>query len=204
MKKNGFTLVEILVAMAIIAIIGVIFVTIFANTLRGSNKSQVLAVLKQNGQAILENISKDIRNADSVICPKIIPPATSASSDTLVIIKNGLYTGFKIVAPSAGANGLIQQDSPVQPTPPAAGSDIKLFIDNICTDVWDPLATNSLTDTNPQSGVSVSSGSFTRSQQAGYRDSVTVSFTLSPGVLAPSIISSQIDPVVFQTTIGLR
>lgn len=198
MKKNGFTLIEILVAMAIVAIIGVIFVTIFANTLRGSNKSQVLAVIKQNGQAILENISKSIRGADSIVCK-------SNSGDVLTIIKNGSYTRFRFVPPAVGSNGIIQRDNPVQPST-APEDNIQLFLSTICTD---PMGTDSsqvdtLTDTNTQSGVSVTTGLFERSRQSGFKDSITVSFTLGPGVNVPAAIAGQIDPIPFQTTIGLR
>ncbi len=193
MKNRGFTLVEILVVMAIMAIIGTIMVAIFTNTLRGSNKSQILAVIKQNGQAVLENMDKTIRGADNVICPQQIGPL----SDTLVFEKNGIYTRFRFIPPSATINGSIQQDSPV------VGSDINLFIYNVCsTDLLPPVIT--LTDTNSQSGVSVMSGLFTRNKQPGFKDSVTVFFKLGSGVGIPTAVSSQIDPVTFQTTVQLR
>lgn len=191
LTSHGFTLVEILVVMAIVAIIGTILVAIFTNTLRGSNKSQILAVIKQNGQAVLENMDKTIRGADNVVCPK----QTGSPSDTLVIVKNGLYTRFRIIAQSS-ANGFIQQDSP------SPGSDIKLFIDNVCTDPLTSAVT--LTDINDQSGVSVQSGSFTKNTQAGSKDSVNVSFTLGPGTGLPATIKNQIDAVTFQTTVALR
>ncbi|MDO8576946.1 MAG: prepilin-type N-terminal cleavage/methylation domain-containing protein [Candidatus Daviesbacteria bacterium] len=198
----GFTLVEILVVMAIMAIIGIIMVAIFTNTLRGSNKSQILAVIKQNGQAVLENMDKTIRGADNVICPQQIGPL----SDTLVFEKKGVYTRFRFIPPndiskrcvnSTNANGCIQQDFPV------VGSDIELFIETVCsTDLLPSVIT--LTDTNSQSGVSVMSGLFTRNKQPGFKDSVTVFFNLGPGVGIPTAVSSQIDPATFQTTVQLR
>lgn len=205
--NKGFTLAEILVVMAITAIVGTILVAIFTNTLRGSNKSQILAVIKQNGQAALENMDKTIRNADNVICPKIISPATSASSDTLVIVKNGLYTRFKFILATSSQNGMIQQDQPVQSTAEDNDkSNIEFFLRTICVD---PMGTDSpgvvtLTDTNTQSGVSVENGLFTRDQQSGSNDSISIRFELVPGITAPEIIRGQIDPVTFQTTIGLR
>lgn len=189
--NRGFTLVEILVVMAIMAIVGTIMVGIFSNTLRGSSKSQILAAIKQNGQAVLDNMDKVIRDADGVVC---------ASSDTLAIVKNGRYTRFRFILSNVQAltpNGFIQQDSP------APGSDINSFLNTVCTDI-SLAGAIFLTDTNPQSGVSVTSGSFSRNQQPGYKDSVTVSFTLGPGTGIPPGLADQIDDVIFRTTIQLR
>ena len=191
--KKGFTLVEILVVMAIMAVVGTIMVAIFTNTLRGSNKSQILAVIKQNGQSVLADMNRVIRGADDIICPQ-----SGSPSDTLVIAKEGIYTRFRFIPPSGNINGSINQDSPV------AGSDLTAFLNSVCTDLLDPLATAVLTDTNPQSGVSVDSATFTRNKQSGFEDNVTVSFILKPGAGIPPAVSSQIDPVVFQTTVQLR
>lgn len=193
--SRGFTLVEILVTMAIVAILGTMLVAIFSSTLRGSNKSQILAVIKQNGQAVLDNMDKTVRDADNIVC-------LSANGDTLVVVQKGIYTRYKFVAPSTTANGLLQQDAPVQPTPPASPIPISSFVASACTD---PLVSPvTLTDTNTSSGVSVSSGLFLRSRQSGFKDSVTISFTLDNGINAPEVIAGQIDPVEFKTTIGLR
>ncbi|MBU1031949.1 type II secretion system GspH family protein [Patescibacteria group bacterium] len=200
-KAKGFTLVEILVVIAIVAIMGTILAAIFVNTLKGSNKSQILAVIKQNGQAVLENMDKTIREADKVVC---------LDKNTLVVVKNGCYTRYKFMTPSETQNGQIQEDYPqpdpstpcVQNSPAPTPSDIKTFTDNVCTD---PMVNPSvLTDTNPQSGVSVNNGSFTPEPQPGFKNSVTVTFTLGPGVGAPAAITGQIDPVEFTTSIGLR
>lgn len=214
MKKNGFTLIEILVAMAIVAIIGVIFVTIFANTLRGSNKSQVLASLKQNGQAILEKLGKNIRDADNVVC---ITP--NPAGQTIVIVKDGCYVRYRFIEPSSSPipvqNGQIQQDFPQpdpsttpclhnSPAPSATPAGIVAFTNQVCA-AADPMDDpNILTDTNPQSGVSVTDGLFTWNKQSGSKDSVNVFFNLKPGVSAPAAVTGQIDPIPFQTTIGLR
>lgn len=202
--NRGFTLVEILVVIAVIAIIGTIMVAIFANTLRGSNKAQVLSVIKQNGQAVLENMDKTVRGADDVICPA----RTTPTSTNLVVIRDGIYTRYRFIAPTATDNGLIQQDNPVKQiiqgsNPPTLESD-NTFLTRICNPN-DPVAVpDILTDTNTQIGVSVANGLFTRSYQPGFKDIVTVEFTLGPGVKAPSTIAGQIDPAIFQTTVQLR
>lgn len=192
-SNSGFTIAEILVAIAIIAFLGAVMVAIFISTLRGSNKSQILGSIKQNGQAVLEIMDKTIRSADNVIC-------TSGDTKTLVIEKNGIYTRFRFIAPTPTinptANGKIQQDSPLP------GVDMETFLMYVC---MNPMpAPIILTDTNTQTGVSVNNGSFTRNQQAGSEDNVTVEFTLGPGVQAPPVVAGQIEPVKFQTTIQLR
>lgn len=204
--EGGFTIAELLVVITITAIVGTIMVAIFTNTLRGSNKSQILANIKQNGQAVLENMDKTIREADNVVCPTL----TSLSSDTLVVVKNGNYTRYRMTASGAN-NGSIQRDSPVQPPPPALKSDIEEFLRYICTD---PMGTDSsvlpqgLTDINLQTGVSVQNvpgaNFFTRNTAPGSKDSVTISFQLGPPIGTPDVVRGQIDPVVFQTTVQLR
>lgn len=221
--KNGFTLAEILVVMAITAIIGTVLVTIFANTLRGSNKSQILANIKQNGQAVLDNIDKNTRGADDICV------SNGGSGNTLVVVNNGSYIRYRFVPPdnvnaavgncgnlTGSANGCIQQDNPIQPPSPAPKSDIKVFIDSLCqtdTDLLTPPVVT-LTDTNTQSGVSVECIAFDcvtnpvpvfkRDKLAGFKDQVIIRFNLKPAVGALSTITSQIDPVAFQTTVQLR
>src|SRR3990172_4498363 len=175
---RGFTLAEILVVIAIIAVVGTIMVAIFINTLRGSNKSQVLSVIKQNGQAVLENMDKVIRGADNVVC-------NTSDKKTLVVTNTDetgkvTYTRFRLIGSTASANGSIQQDFPVQPTIPPK-DDITEFARVVCTD---PMGTDSiipiqtLTDTNTQTGVSVDSsgGLFTIEPSSVSNNTVTVKF----------------------------
>lgn len=205
--NKGFTLVEILVTMAIVAIVGLILVTIFTNTLRGSTKSQILAVIKQNGQSVLENMDKTIRNSDNVVCKG------TPTNNTIVVVKNGVYTRYRIVLPTDGAatapsscvgsgkNGCIVVDNP---TPSISETTPPPFINRVCGSN-DPMSSaNILTDTNTQTGVKVESGSFNLSPLPGYKNAATIVFSLKAGVAANQSIAGQIDPVEFKTTIGLR
>lgn len=193
--NKGFTLVEILVVMAIVAIAGLILVTIFTNTLRGSNKSQILAVIKQNGQSVLEQMDKTVRNADNVVCVSNDNPSTS-----LVIVKNGIYTRFRFIIKTSTTNGSIQQDNPTQ----SSSETLPQFITRVCQYTDPMVSANILTDTNSQTGVSINSGFFAPSPLPGYKTAVTTYFKLWAGTEAPSAIAGQIDPVEFKTTIGLR
>lgn len=213
-NKRGFTLVEVLVATGVIAVIGVVLVLIFTNTLRGNIKSQILSVVKQNGQAVLENIGVNTRGADNVVCP-----LDGSSSNTMVIVKNGTYTRYRIALPAdtlgtapdpciySGKNGCIFQDKPEKVIDEDTGKEETddVFIPRICFSLDPSVPDNSiLTDTNAQTGVLIDSGSFTVRRLSGFRAIVEVQFSLGPGVNAPTIATGQIDPVIFQTTIQLR
>lgn len=204
MKKDGFTLVEILVVIAVVAILGIMVTEIFISSLRGSDKAKVLATIKQNGQAVLETMDKTVRSSDVVVCP-LIPAfeGSSPPSDTLVIVRNGVYTRYRFTPEnSSGAvNGMVAQDSP-QITAP---EPVESFINRICQSS-DPLVQPIiLTDTNPKSGVSLQTGArFIRNKRSGFKDIVNFSFTLKPGVEAASSVLSQTDPVEFTTSIELR
>lgn len=214
MKKiaGGFTLVEILVVIAIVAIVGTILVTIFANTLRGSTKSQILAVIKQNGQAVLDDIDKTVRGADSLLCDP-------GSSKTTVVEKNGVYTRYRIllqddtVGPSScigtGKNGCVIEDHPTRQRDETGVLETEsAFKTTVCTDL-DPmpragLQVDILTDTSEQSGVSVEDGSFNVSKPSGYKAELSLNLKLKAGAGVPPSVADQIDPVVFQTTVQLR
>ena len=196
-KFKGFTLVEMLVVMAILSIVGVLIVAIFTNTLRGSNKSQILLAIKQNGQAVLETMDKSIRNADELIC--------IGNNSIVVRSKQGEYIRYTIILdPSKKTNGSILYDNPVQ----SAEQSYESFKADACNifgavDLSSPVI---LTDTREQSGVSVVGGSFSRNQSADadFEDVITIQFVLARGVKAPVVLTGQIDPVTFQTSVELR
>lgn len=211
-KLSGFTLVEVLVVIGVLAIAGALVLTIFTRSLRGNNKTQILSAIKQNGQAVLEILDKTIRNADNVVC-------IATNGDTIVVVKDGKYTRFKFIAETAGANGQIWQDFPEQPpipTPPPTPppkADIKLFLDTVCTDPkgTDSLTTQVLTDTNLKTGISIQqiptlppTRIFSERPQEGFKNVVTVKFQVDKGVDAHPSLVGQIDPAIFETTIQLR
>lgn len=70
MKKNGFTLIEILVVIGIFGILAVIGTSMFFSILKGSTKTRVLAEVKQNGNYAISVMGRMIRNAKSIeSCP---------------------------------------------------------------------------------------------------------------------------------------
>ncbi|MBI2019145.1 type II secretion system protein [Candidatus Daviesbacteria bacterium] len=190
MKRNGFTIAEILVVIAVMAVVGTFLVAIFSSTLRGNNKSQILSAIKQNGQAVLDRIDKEIRGADDITC-------RSSDGYTLVILKSKIYTRFRFIPPASTSNGIIAMDNPVQST-----EDQQLFLNNVCTDpLVNPVA---LTDSNLRSGVSVENGSFIRDKPAGLKDQITIKFDLKAAKEVPPVIADDVGAVTFQTTVSCR
>lgn len=224
MKKMGFTLIEMLVVLSLLSIFGVLILTIFTRSLRGNNKSQIIGVIKQNGQTVLEMMDKLIREADFVVCPRVNSP----SSKTLVVVKDGQYTRYRFIIPRAAnsltrndcmavsdtdltkaTNGCIISDNPSKET---VGTDSTTgkeyadpaFVNKVCADADILISPTTLTDTNPQTGISVLDGSFALNKQTGFKDQVTVKFKLKPGIYASDLVAGQIDAVSFQTTVQLR
>lgn len=62
-RKNGFTLIEIMIVMAILVFIGLIIGSIVMSILRGTNKTNTLTVVRQNGNFAISQLSKMLRNA---------------------------------------------------------------------------------------------------------------------------------------------
>ncbi len=208
--RNGFTLVELLVVIAILSVALTLVLTIFTRTLRGGNKSQVISSIKQNGQAVLDLMDKTVRSSDRVVC-------TSDTGDTMVVVKNGLYTKYKFLPPTATENGYIQQEEFNLPTEPGDRDEsgyLRDFELGVCSDPF----TNPqiITDTNAQSGASINckavSGTpncltnpiFVRTKQAGFKDQITIQFEIKSGVGAAQATAGTIDPVNFKTTIFIR
>lgn len=233
MKQKGSTLMELLVVMAVLAIAGTFIFNIFTSTLRGNNKTQVIGVIKQNGQAVLETMDKTVRNADNVVCPYFLSPAdTIAHSNTVVTVKDGIYTRFRFIPPTNNINpalgnncgttretGCLVRDNPVKQnregiSPPIEETDPQ-FVTRICN-VGSQMLSDAvtLTDTNPKTGISMNcfnddcipttNAIFTRDRSSGFKDQVAIRFIAGPGVEASEAVRGQIDPVLFQTTISLR
>ena len=218
-RQLGLTLVELLVVISVLGIAGVLILNIFTSTLKGSNKTQVIGAIKQNGQAVLETMDKTIRNADQVVC-------VSDDKKSIVVVRNGIYTRYRFIDPLPPSNptnnGLIKQDNPDRET---AGVDPGTnreftdpgFVNKVCVNT-DPMIKNMtvLTDTNPQTGVSlecVGGGDptdchdnpiFRLDKSSGFKDQVKIQFIAKPGVKAAQAVAGQIDPVRFETTITLR
>ncbi len=202
----GFTIIETLVVIAILAIVGVLILIIFTQSLRANNKAQIISSIKKNGQTVLETMDKVIRNADKVVCVGTFNTLTP--NDSIVVVNGGTYTRYRFIAAvGTTTNGQIQQDSPQPPSVGANDPSGKYSQAYLCTNplgVESPTPFQTLTDTDANNGVSVLNGSFTRNPKPGFKDTVTISFQVARGVAASNATATQVDPVSFSETIELR
>lgn len=91
-QKYGFTLIEILVTITIIASVSVLIAQVFFTTTRVNTKTELLKDVKQNGQYALDVMSRMIRSAAGVTSECL---AAGVPSKTITIKNaNGDSTTF--------------------------------------------------------------------------------------------------------------
>ena len=82
--SGGFTLIETLISIGIIAGVGVLIAQVFFSTTRVNTKTELLKDVKQNGQYAMEVMSRMIRNSINIesTC------ATDGTTSTSLNVKN--------------------------------------------------------------------------------------------------------------------
>lgn len=197
--KNGFTIIEVLIAVTISAVIGLILTQLLSQSLQGGNKSDLLNNIQHNGESALTKIETDIRSGYNVTC---------VTSNVLVIAEGDNYHRYWFVAPVGGvtpANGYIEMDTISSLTDP------QLINDYACKDATDPNyvagdsgSAQDITDTDLNNGVSVSGGSFSRVGSAS--NLVNISFNIVAPVNAAAGFASQVPSagIPFQTSVKVR
>lgn len=182
LNSKGFTFIELLVAMVVIMVIGVIVGSIIFSSLRGTNKTNAITVVRQNGNNAIEQMSKMIRNAKKIDDPlNCVTPINSAYIT---------FTNFD------NTQTTLQCCNALSPR------TIKSFgLGGSC-------ATGSrFVDTD--TGVTLVDCSFTCSQNTSFdAKTINISFSLSPfaapGVTLVQEQQAALGPVFFQTSIVLR
>lgn len=66
-QQSGFTLLEMVVSLAIVAVISTVLSQVFIVTLRTNTKTEIVKDIKQTGEMSLETMARLIQNAKSVI-----------------------------------------------------------------------------------------------------------------------------------------
>lgn len=203
LKSKGFTLIEAVIAIAIVGILGIIISEVLSRSFRSSNKSQLIGSIKQNGQNALNSIGQIVRSADNIVCP------TDASAvPTITIVKDGVYKRIFFKDQTSSANGYIAQDNPSPITPSDAT--------NLCNMTTYPEVSSTrvfLTDTDANTGVSVKNpsgnlgGTFQVLPSSGYKSLVIVNFNLMPPINSSNSYDQQLGEngaLNFKTTIQIR
>lgn len=93
-KTQGFTLIELLVVMSIFVIVGGLIISILFVTFRGSNKSESMSIVKQNGTFALSQMVKQIRYAKALSSPATCVPSATAPAITITSINDDGQTTF--------------------------------------------------------------------------------------------------------------
>ena len=78
-STKGFTLIEVLVVVAVTGILMVLASVILINTIRNSKKAEITSEARQIGALVIDRLQKDAREADSL--------TVNASGNTLTINK---------------------------------------------------------------------------------------------------------------------
>lgn len=196
MKKDGFSMIEVLIAVTIVGVIGVFVSMILTRSYRASTQSSSIGKLKENGQVAMDNMVEAIRNAEGVVCY-----GGTAIRKNVIVIRNlqGNYIRFRFVDPGVAgnavtSNGYIMKQEGLDP------ANYSTF----CTDssLTVPAAIV-LTNNDNYSGVSVSGGKFDKlTPNTASKDSVMISFIVNRSLTQGSTTES--DAVSMQTTVQVR
>ena len=85
-RKNGFTLVEMLVSMGILVLVAVGVTNLFFSTIKGGKKTDDLVKLRQEGTYALNTIKAKVRNADSAVCEGLSLTIRDSSGNETVFV----------------------------------------------------------------------------------------------------------------------
>jgi len=191
--KKGFSLVEILIVIAVFSFISVIALDLFNSSMKASNKTKVMEKVRQDGQSIVDfllAVASDSKKAE------FLEPDPSHPGDFIACSSNCPIVEF------TDLDGQTWRFV-YTPTPPAVTSNgkIEVFFSDIGISV--PLA---LSDTDPFSGVDITTPccfSSIAKFNTSSPDMLKVSFTLRQGISAAARQDFQAE-VQMEKSISLR
>lgn len=92
--KKGFTLIEIIISLGIVAVLGLTISQIFISTVRTNTKTEILKEVKQNGEFAMETMVRMMQSAE-----RITSACTGATTNSITILNpDGFSTTFGCVA----------------------------------------------------------------------------------------------------------
>lgn len=196
--KSGYTLIEFLIVISILALSVGSVLLFLTSTLKGANQANVTAEVKQNGQSVLDNLQSQIRSS-SFVQALVYPGQTPSNADYAG--QSGIWltlsTGDKLTvvcfnsASGSTKSGWIG----VAKTTIASGNTNtpESTIGNFQT----------LTNQNPLSGVDIVCTQNSFQVNTNNNNLVIIDFTANQGIQAPSRVDYKAN-VQFKTTIGIR
>jgi len=105
-QRKAFTLLELLVVVALLGILGTVATDIFFNVSRAYNKANVIIEVGRNGNIALTQMVGEIRNARVLRFPA---PGDTGTSLTINDV-NGREVTFSFVEESGDENGYVARD----------------------------------------------------------------------------------------------
>jgi len=102
--NSGFTLIEVLAAIAVMIIVGGIIGSIFISSLRGATKATTLTTVRQNGDFAIAQMEKTLRNAQSLTTPASCTTTQTVQSITVANF-DGTSTTFACANGNITSNG---------------------------------------------------------------------------------------------------
>jgi prepilin-type N-terminal cleavage/methylation domain-containing protein len=103
-QQSGYTLVELLTVIGILSVISVIVLSVVFISLRGTQKSDTIEVVRQNGDTAMTQIVRGIRYAKSLDSPTSCVPSTTSSSITITSIQDNAQTTYSCNANTISSN----------------------------------------------------------------------------------------------------
>ena len=105
--RQGFTLIEFLVVLGVLATAIGSALLVLTSVLRGTNQANVTAEVKQNGQAVFDTLESQIRNARDAKDLTPLPPG--ASDGVILTLADGTSLAIACFPAGANSNGWIGQ-----------------------------------------------------------------------------------------------
>lgn len=203
MRKNGFSMIEVVIAITILGVVGVFVSTILTRSYNAGNQSNRIGRLKQNGQVAIDIMAEAIRSSEGVVC---YGGPTGNRSEIVVRTLEGKYVKYKFLDPcltgsNVTSNGYIVKQEGLSPT------NYSSFCSPARSQSCAAAATTPpeipLTNTDSLSGVSISNGKFDKlTPTTSSKDTVMISFHVSGTLTATS--SAESNTALMQTTVQVR
>jgi prepilin-type N-terminal cleavage/methylation domain-containing protein len=133
-KNYAFTLIELLVVIVVLGILGVVGTDLFSSVIKGTNKANVIAEVKQNGQLAMDIIERNIREATTAENPpNPLPPPDYLTTGLILTTPSGTVTfGFIPECTDKSCNGRITMNTtPITSTDTRTGVSIASVSYNI-------------------------------------------------------------------------